>query len=135
MIVVIDSGVWISALAFGGTPDLAIQKAVGIHRVAVCNQIKDEIARTLVRKIGWNSPQLAQAFGIYFKDAIWVPITGLVRGICRDPSDDAIIECALKSEAELIVSGDKDLLVIKKYDRVRIVTPNQYIALSASKDS
>jgi uncharacterized protein len=134
VIVVIDSGVWISALAFGGTPDLAIQKAVGIDRVAVCDQIKNEIAKTLARKIGWDRSRLTQAFAIYFKDAIWVPITGLVRGVCRDPNDDAIIECALQAEAELIVSGDKDLLVIKNYKRIRIITPTQYIALPASKD-
>lgn len=128
MIVVIDSGVWISGLAFGGTPDLAIQKGVGIDQVAVCDQIKNEVGITLAGKIGWDRSRVAQAFATYFKNTIWVSTTGRIRGICRDPKDDAIIECAVNAKAELIISGDKDLLTLKQYDSIRIITPRQYLA-------
>jgi uncharacterized protein len=128
VIVVIDSGVWISGLAFGGTPDLAIQRGVGIDQVAVCDQIKNEVGITLAGKMGWDQNRVAQAFATYFKNAIWVSITGRIRGVCRDPKDDAIIECAANAKAELIISGDKDLLTLKHYDRIRIITPQHYVA-------
>ncbi|HEY6349076.1 MAG TPA: hypothetical protein VI636_06665 [Candidatus Angelobacter sp.] len=51
MIVVLDSGVWISALQFGGIPQLAVLKALTIDSLAVCNQIKEEIHRVLIEKM------------------------------------------------------------------------------------
>lgn len=46
--------------------------------------------------------------------------------ICRDPDDDKFLECAKDSRALYIVSGDKDLLVIKNYDNIEIVTAKEF---------
>ncbi len=46
--------------------------------------------------------------------------------ICRDPDDDKFLECAKDSQALYIVSGDKDLLVIKRFENVRIVTAKDF---------
>lgn len=128
MITVIDSGVWISGLHFGGTPWEAIQKAVAIARIAVCDQVREEISQALTHKMAWRSERLNQTLAFYFDNALWVPISGRIRGVCRDPDDDAIIECAVNAKAELIISGDKDLLTLKQYDHIRIITPRQYLA-------
>jgi putative PIN family toxin of toxin-antitoxin system len=50
-----------------------------------------------------------------------IEIADKVRGICRDSDDDMVIACAVAAKADFIVSGDKDLLVIKKYKSVRII--------------
>ena len=42
--------------------------------------------------------------------------------VCRDPDDDKFISCAVDGKAIVIVSGDKDLLVIGKYEDVVIMT-------------
>lgn len=127
MIIVIDSGVWISGLQFGGTPWAAIQKAITLGQIAVCEQIETEIAKTLIG-MGWANNRLAETIGLYFEDVIWTTIYDNIRGVCRDPKDDAIIECAVNAKAELIISGDKDLLILKQYNTVRIITPRQYLA-------
>ena len=127
MIVVIDSGVWISGLQFGGTPWAAIQKAIALGQIAVCEQIENEIAKTLIG-MGWANNRLEETIALYFEHALWVPIYGNIRGVCRDPKDDVIIECAVNAKAELIISGDKDLLILKQYSSVRIITPRQYLA-------
>ena len=46
--------------------------------------------------------------------------------ICRDPDDDKFISCAVDSNAQYIVSGDKDLLVLEKYKNIEIVTVSQF---------
>lgn len=46
--------------------------------------------------------------------------------ICRDPDDNKFLECAKDSHALYIVSGDKDLLVIKKYENIQIVTAKEF---------
>lgn len=48
--------------------------------------------------------------------------------VCRDPDDDALIEAALAGNAEYLVTGDQDLLVLKKFEDVRIVTPRVFLA-------
>ena len=49
--------------------------------------------------------------------------------LCRDPDDDKILECAERAEADLIVTGDADLLSIGSYGRTHIVTPAAYLIL------
>jgi putative PIN family toxin of toxin-antitoxin system len=49
--------------------------------------------------------------------------------ICRDPKDDMFIEAALASNAEVIVTGDEDLLTLKKFETVRFFTPRVFLAL------
>ncbi|GAP98171.1 hypothetical protein NIES2104_47240 [Leptolyngbya sp. NIES-2104] len=46
---------------------------------------------------------------------------------CRDPKDDKILELALNGQAEYIVSGDKDLLVLNPFRDVKIVTAEEFL--------
>ena len=42
---------------------------------------------------------------------------------CRDPEDDAVIECAIAAKAKRIVTGDQDLLTMKTYRGISIIGP------------
>ena len=46
--------------------------------------------------------------------------------VCRDPDDDKFINCALDSKSLYIVSGDKDLLTIEKYEDIEIITAAEF---------
>jgi predicted nucleic acid-binding protein len=54
-------------------------------------------------------------------------VTGEVKGVCRDPKDDAILETAWRVEADYLVAGDKDLLALGKYGRTAIIPPATYL--------
>lgn len=47
--------------------------------------------------------------------------------ILRDPDDDAVLACAVAAEAEIIASGDNDLLSLRKYQEIRIVTATELL--------
>jgi len=47
--------------------------------------------------------------------------------IKEDPSDDKFIYCALSSRASLIVSGNKHLLKIRKFGRISIISPREFL--------
>jgi len=47
----------------------------------------------------------------------------LPQPICRDPDDDAVLAVAIAANVDFIVSGDNDLLVLKRYQHIPIVTP------------
>ena len=48
------------------------------------------------------------------------------QGVCRDPDDDAILACALEAKADYLVTGDVDLLELKMFKGIRIVTPRNF---------
>jgi putative PIN family toxin of toxin-antitoxin system len=48
---------------------------------------------------------------------------------CRDPKDDKFLELAIDGRADLILSGDQDLLVLHPFRGIAILTPAQYLAL------
>ena len=48
--------------------------------------------------------------------------------ILRDPDDDAVLACALSADAEVIVSGDSDLLDLKEHKGIRILQATEFLA-------
>jgi len=49
-----------------------------------------------------------------------------VRPICRDPKDDYLLALAKAAKADLLVTGDEDVLVLKKYGKTRIMKPAEF---------
>lgn len=129
MIVVFDSGIWISALQFGGTPAAVLERCVSVDRIAYCANIHEEILEAFERKFRVDPQTVEERIQPFLHDALWVEIVGVVTGICRDPHDDFILECALKAGAEFIVTGDHDLLVLSEFRGIPIITARQYLDL------
>jgi len=48
-------------------------------------------------------------------------------GACRDPKDDKFLACAVEGGAHYLVSSDRDLLDIRRYETVAIVNPGQFL--------
>lgn len=132
MIIVVDSGIWISAIEFGGTPAAALEQVFQADDLAICAEIENEVLRVLHDKFGRNPQTIRERLRPFLREAVRVEITGKIVGVCRDPNDDCIVECAVKAGAPLIISGDKDLLSLREYRRIRIVTARQYLDTSAA---
>ena len=49
---------------------------------------------------------------------------------CRDPADDKFLELAVNGKADLIISGDQDLLAMLIYRGIPIITPAKFLALT-----
>ena len=114
-------------MEFGGTPLEAVVIAVAQDRFAVCDQIEEEVVRVLTRKFGWEAERVRADLAFYWLDALPVELEGTVTGMCRDPKDEPILECAERAEAECIVTGDHDLLSLGSYRGIRILTAREYV--------
>lgn len=55
----------------------------------------------------------------------WIPIVYRIQA-CRDPKDDKFLELAINGRADVVVTGDDDLLVLHPYRDVPILTPSSY---------
>jgi uncharacterized protein len=63
---------------------------------------------------------------------LWIFARGLVSiteniTVCRDEKDNQFLELAVSGNANLIVTGDMDLLVLSPFQVVEIVTPDMFI--------
>ena len=133
MIVVLDTNVWASALVFGKTdsvPARALKRAVSEDILATSRELREEIHRILVQKGSWSAHRATQELDTYLARAITVQLTHTTH-ICRDPKDNMFLECAALAHADVIVAGDKDLLVLGSYAGASIVTPFEYLTLES----
>ena len=127
MLITFDTGIYVSAMQFGGTPKEAIVLAVLMDTIVFCDQLVDEVVRVMQDKFERSSEETESRLASYLSEAICINVTGKVSGICRDPKDGFILECAQTGNADLIVTGDKDLLSLKLFNGIQIVTPRQYL--------
>ena len=61
-----------------------------------------------------------------------VPIIAEVQA-CRDPRDDKFLDVAVNGDADLIVTGDRDLLTVDPFRGIPIRTPAQYLAEACTR--
>jgi putative PIN family toxin of toxin-antitoxin system len=126
---VLDTNVVISALLWRGTPYRlleAIRRQEGFQLYSsstLLEELADVASRPALTKrlaaIGKTAPQILTDYleAIELVEPVDVP------RVARDPDDDHVLACALAASAELIVSGDLDLLALTAYERIPIVTP------------
>jgi uncharacterized protein len=58
----------------------------------------------------------------------------LPKPVCRDPDDDQVLALAIATKAEMIVSGDADLLSLGSFEGIPIVAPAEAVWLLVDKD-
>ena len=128
--VVLDTNVYISAILFGGKPEV-IRKLLreGKIEVLVSEAIILEIAEVLRRKFDWDSWQISQVIDeIRAITTLVVPRESIF--LIRDDADNRILECAFEGNAQYIISGDKHhLLPLKEYEGIKILTPGEFLRL------
>ncbi len=134
----VDTGVLVSGFVFGGTPESAIKKAFTETEIWVSPQLLKEYRDTpfeLEREGKITNVQLRSlvsgiaSFVVNAK--VVVPERKL--SLCRDKADNMILECCLKANADFLITGDKDLLEIKKtrlktkLPELRIISPKAFL--------
>ncbi len=127
-VVVADTSVYVSALVFGGVPREALEKALTTpFRIAVSEELKAELVETLERKFGWPTARVAEACRHLWAEALWCD--PVVVQAARDPNDDHVLGCALTASADVLVTGDKDLLSLHPFRGIAIVAPATFLAM------
>lgn len=130
MRIVVDTNVVASAVLFGGKPGALIRFILKHAVSAVATQeIIAEYQSTMDslfqkyngRELFFSADSICSAMEI-------IPAQTQV-DVCRDPDDNKFISCAIDGQCYYIVSGDKDLLTLKEYNDVKIVTVAEFFEL------
>ena len=91
--------------------------------------ILKELADRLIQKGRFTHAEAQAVVHAIRKDAHLVTPLALVKPVCRDADDDWVLATAVAGQAGAIVTGDQDLLILKTFDGIPIVTPRDALAL------
>ena len=129
--IVLDTNIVISGLIWRGAPHqvmlaLADDKLAAYTSYAMVSELTRQLLGTkLGRELIKRDISAQQLVMSYTALCEVVSPAPLAQPICRDPDDDAVLACAKAANADLIVSGDQDLLVLQAFDGIQIVTAAQ----------
>ncbi len=128
--VVVDTNALASRLLLpNSVPARAVRKAVAEARLLVSEATLMELADVLSRAKFDPYVSIAdrqQFLRLLGRITEMVPVVHTIRA-CRDPRDDKFLELAVNGEADIIVTGDDDLLVLDPFRGIPIVTPTAYL--------
>ena len=129
MRVVLDTNVLVNAalkpISMPGMAALLVERRGGrLKSPGTEQQLFEVIARPYLASLidteaqAWSKKLIAAAELVTITECITA---------CRDPTDDKFLELAINGHADVIVSGDSDLLVLNPFRKIPIVTPVTFV--------
>jgi putative PIN family toxin of toxin-antitoxin system len=129
--IVLDTNTVLSGLLWRGTPHQLL-KAISAKQITLFTspillaELEEVMTRNklaaAVKASGLSADQLMQ---YYRRLARVIHPDPIPPTVLSDPDDDHVLACALTAEADVIVSGDSDLLNLKEHRSMRIMTAAQ----------
>ena len=134
MIVLFDANVLISGLTTSSLCLEIIEAAIKEHEPLTSPVIVEEARRSLSRKFPQHTKAL-QALDQFRLFATVADPPPLAEPTCRDPDDDWVLAAPIAGKADVIVTGDEDLLVLEKHQGIPIVTPRGFLEMISGQSS
>jgi len=128
---VIDTNVLLSALLWGGTPRALLEHVRnGTVTLISSPALLAELARVIDRPkfdviLLRTNTSRAQTLAEVRLLAEVIDPPPLAQPVCRDKDDDAVLALALAAQADIVISGDDDLLCLASFEGIPILMPAQ----------
>ena len=126
--VLLDTNIYISAILFGGKPrEILNLVRSGELEVVVSEHILWEIREVLSRKFKAPESRLNAIEHDILNLARIIHVSSELNVISQNAADNKILACAVDGHADAIITGDNHLLVLKKYQNILILYPQEFI--------
>ena len=129
--VVIDTNVFVSGvLSAGSAPARCVEAVVSTAQLVGFQATLHELIQRLLAPKFDRYVARPRREELLARLAPHVEIVEIVQQVraCRDPKDDQFLEAAVNGQADVIITGDKDLLELDPFRGVAIITPAAYLA-------
>ena len=131
--VVLDTNVLVSALLFKGE----LSKLLSLLKQRKCILLfSEETLNEIIRVLHYPKFALTEKEIDYLLQSEILSYAKIVETVlkfnkeaCRDREDQKFLELAVSAKTDYIISGDKDLLDLKKINKIRILSPNEFLLL------
>lgn len=125
--VLLDTNIIISAILFGGVPRKILRLVVDKKIAAITSEVLlAELNDVLVKKFKFPTNEVSLIIGKLKKTMKLVYPIKSIKVLSDDP-DNRVLEAAITGECQIIVTGDKELLALKKYKNVDILSPIKFM--------
>jgi uncharacterized protein len=126
--VVVDTNVIVAGLVAEGLCRDIIKRRLPACELFTSRSLLHELADKMQSRFGLDRDDLP-LLTAYEHMATVVKTKPLVKSVCRDKDDDEVLATALIAKAEIILTGDKDLLTLKEFQGIKILSPRQFVEL------
>ena len=124
-----DSNVLISALRFGGKPlDLLALALDGDIELAISDAILHETLRVLQDKFHTTPERLDEIERFLAAITTHVYPTERIDAVLADRDDNRVLECAVKANSRVIISGDQHLLRLGTFNDIEILRVAEFLS-------
>jgi putative PIN family toxin of toxin-antitoxin system len=126
MRILVDTNVIISGLIAKGACYEILEDLVYSHTPLITPHILAECQEVLLHKFHFTKPTVKSLLYVIERYLKKGERSGKLLNVCRDADDNQIFADALINKVDIIISGDKDLLSIEKYEGIRIISLKEY---------
>lgn len=126
MRVVLDTNVIVAALATRGACAELFARVLAVHEYGVDANLQAEVERVLRVKLKLPSERIAAVRELLTSTGIAVDSLPLAQSACRVLDDDRVLALALAFTAEVLVTGDDDMLVLHPWSGISIVRTRDF---------
>ena len=129
MRVVLDTNVVMSGMFFGGPPGriLTAWRSGEITLSASPEIVEEYVATADVLMARYHTIELEPLVALIVNNAEITQCPPLLKQVCADPDDDKFLACALASNSECVISGDKALQRVSGYRGIAVMSPRQFV--------
>jgi putative PIN family toxin of toxin-antitoxin system len=133
MRVVLDSNVFIAAVAARGICEVIVELCLERHRLISGEEILGEVEEKLRTKLKVPHRVVTEYVKFLRQNAEFVMPEKLDPKTCRDPNDLMVLGLVSPGDVQAIVTGDKDLLVLGNFKDAPIMTPRAFWEFSQAE--
>ena len=128
MRVVFDTNIFVSAFMIPGSlAEKAVLKIIeGDDTLLLSKEILDELLTILSTKFSRDREEISRVAVILSEMGEWVRPT-LRISVLKDEPDNRVLECAISGKADIIVTGDKEILRLREYETIKIISLKAYL--------
>lgn len=127
MKILLDTNVLIAAFVGRGVCADLLEHCVERHDLFTSEFILDEFGEKLVGKFKAEPGEAKEAIQLLRSRLTVISYTPLALPVCRDPDDDNILAAAVSGKCDCVITGDKDLLVLKQFRSCLILSPSDFL--------
>ena len=125
MKVILDSNIVVAAFSSRGLCQSLFELCLDRYTIIISDHILTEISRVLHKKFKMPREKVEAIIDYLNEFCECVQYEKLENAVCRDKDDDEILALGQRIKADYIITGDKDLLVLKSFNSIPIVLPRE----------
>jgi putative PIN family toxin of toxin-antitoxin system len=126
MRIFLDTNVVVSAVATRGLCADVLREILINHELVISDSLIKELKRGLCKKLGVPEDLVSELVEVLQKESHFSTSSVLPNIDIQDKDDLTILSCALNGKAAFFITGDKELLGLKRIGDMEIVSPRMF---------